>query len=128
MTTTRLSNLPLSNKDTDSSNTATRFFNTYYQESTAVPASIVDAAISFFTSRGFTDAAAQSVAGILIAQAKTEGINVFKLIDTLKGLEEVQLSQIVREILNYNRLRTSILGTRYDNYNNIQYELRNLLP
>lgn len=125
---TIISNLPLSQEKRDSSDSARKFFNSYYKDSIAIPAAVLDAAVSFFTSRGFSDTAAQSVATVLIVQSKIDGINVFKLIDTLKGLDQIQLSTVVREVLNYNRLRISILGTRYDNYNNIQYELRNLLP
>lgn len=128
MSTTVISNLPISQEKTDSSDSARKFFNSYYQEGIAIPAAVLDATIAFFASRGFSDTAAQSVANVLIVQSKVDGINVFKLLDTLKGLDQVQLSTVVREVLNYNRLRISILGTRYDNYNNIQYELRNVLP
>jgi len=128
MTTTVISNLPITQEKTDSSDAARKFFNSYYQEGIAIPAAVLDATVTFFVSRGFSDTAAQSVANVLIVQAKIDGINVFKLLDTLKGLDQVQLSTVVREVLNYNRLRISILGTRYDNYNNIQYELRNVMP
>lgn len=128
MATTIISNLPIENEKIDSSDSARKFFNTYYQEGTAVPAAVLDASIAFFSSRGFSDTAAQSVASVLVAQSKIDGVNVFKLIETLKGLDQLQLSTVVREVLNYNRLRISILGTRYDNYNDIQYELRNVIP
>lgn len=122
------SNLPLSPAITDSADDAKRFFNNYYQQRVAVSSSSLDAAIIFFKSRGFSDSAAQSVGGVLISQAKIDGINVFKLIETLKGLTEIQLSAIVREILNQNRIRISTLGERKDNSPNIQYELRNVIP
>jgi hypothetical protein len=35
---------------------------------------------------------------------------VFDLLDTLKGLNEVQLSTVVAEVLNYNRDSTSSIG------------------
>ncbi len=122
------SNLPLTTTDTDSSDQAKRFFNNYYQQKVAVSGAQLDAAIAFFRGRGFSETAAQSVAGVLIAQAKIDKVNVFKLIDTLKGLTEVQLSAVVREILNRNRIRISTLGERKDNSPNIQYELRNVIP
>lgn len=122
------SNLPLSSGSTDSADDTIKFFNNYYQQRVAVSGSSLDAAIIFFRSRGFSETAAQSVAGVLISQAKIDGINVFKLIETLKGLTEVQLSSVVREILNQNRIRISTLGERKDNSPNIQYELRNVIP
>lgn len=124
---TPISNLPTP-AVTDSAESALKFFNTYYQQGISVSANSVDAAISFFRSRGFSETAANSVAAILIVQAKSENIDVFKLIDTLKDLNGVQLSRVVAQILNYNRLRISTLGTRVDNTNEISYVLRNVIP
>ena len=45
-----------------------------------------------------------------LQQAKLDGIKVFVLLDTLKGFDEVKLSAVVAEVLNYNRLSTSVLG------------------
>ena len=41
---------------------------------------------------------------------KLDDIKVFTLLDTLKGFDEVKLSAVVAEVLNYNRLSTSVLG------------------
>ena len=128
MSTPPISNLPLPSESTDSSDSARKFFNTYYQEGIAVNSSVIDATIDFFRGRNFSETAAQSVASVLLSQAKADNINVFTLLDTLKGLNEVQLSRVVREVLNLNRLRISILGNRNDNTDDIEYELRNLLP
>ncbi len=125
---TPFSNLPLPTDAFDSSDAARKFFNSYYSQGVAIPAAVLDSTIGFFQNRGFSDTASQSVATVLLLQAKIDGINVFTLLDTLKGLNQLQLSTVVREVLNYNRLRISILGTRYDNFNDIQYELRNVLP
>ena len=45
-------------------------------------------------------------------QAKIDGIKVFELLDTLKGLEKIQLSFTVAQILNFNRQKISTLGFR----------------
>lgn len=123
--TTPLSNLPIQNNTIDPGK---KFFNTYYEESIAVPSNIIDASIGFFTSKGFSDSAARAVATVLISQAKIDGINVFTLLDTLKKLNELQLSTVVREILNNYRLRISTLGTRIDNSDKVEYEKRNIIP
>jgi hypothetical protein len=125
---TPISNLPISNKSNDSSDSAKKFFNTYYDKSIAVPGEVIDASVGYFISKGFSETAAQAVATVLISQAKIDNVNVFTLIDTLKKLNEIQLSTVVREILNNNRLRISTLGTKVDNSQNIQYELRNIIP
>ena len=120
-----LSNLPI---QTDVSDVGNKFFNTYYEEGIAVPSNIIDASIGFFVGRGFTESAARAVATVLVSQAKIDGVNVFTLLDTMKKLTEIQLSVVVREILNNYRLRISTLGTRIDISDKVDYEKRNIIP
>ena len=127
MSTQPSSNLPL-NKTTDVSDIGKTYFNTYYQQGYTVSSDILNSAIAFFTSKGFDQTAAESIATVLISQSKAQNVNVFKFLDTLKGLNSVQLSNVVKQILNNNRLRISTLGTRYSNTDNIDFELRNVLP
>lgn len=104
-----MSSLP-SKKVNDSAEKTKSFFNNYYEEPLTFPSNQVDAVIGFFEKRGFQKEASISVAGVLLKQAKLDDVNVFKLIDTLKGLDKVALSAIVTEILNFNRPATSMLG------------------
>ena len=113
--------------DSDSTSKMKTFFDTYYQKGVSLSASDIDAAVGFFLSRGFEKTAAETIGATLLNQAKIEGVRVNQLIDTLKGLNELQMSRVVTEILNYNRLRISTLGYRVDNSNINQYELRNIL-
>ena len=64
---------------------------------------------------------------LLLNQAKNDGVNVFQLIDSLKGLSEVQLSKVVGEILNLSRQKTSILGFKFINQDET-VESRNIRP
>jgi hypothetical protein len=121
------SNLPPNIAPQDSASDAKKFFNTYYEKQLSVSSNAIDATIGFFQNRGFELTAAQSVAGVLLSQSKIENINVFQLLDTLKGLNEVQLSRVVTEILNYNRERISTLGYRIDTAANTEYEKRNIM-
>ncbi len=66
--------------------------------------------IGFFEKRDFEESDAIAVAGTLLTQVKIDNVNVFKLLDTLKGLDRVQLSALVTEVLNYDRPSTSTLG------------------
>ena len=120
-------NLPANTVSTDSTSKMKTFFNSYYQQGISLSASDVDAAVGFFLSKGFDQTAAETIGATLLTQAKIENVNVNKLIDTLTGLNELQMSRIVTEILNYNRLNISTLGYRVDNSNLNQYELRNIL-
>ena len=62
----------------------------------------------------------------LLKQAKLDNVKTFELLDTLKGLEEVQLSRVVTEVLNFQRHKGSTLGFKVDT--NIEYfEKRNIV-
>lgn len=88
----------------------TTFFNNYFSKKLSFPTNQVDAVTVFFEKRGFDKAAAITVATTLLQQAKIDNVSVFKILDTMTGLNELQLSAIVTEILNYNRSRISTLG------------------
>ena len=88
----------------------TEFFDNYFNETLAFPSNEVDAVIGFFEKRGFEKNSAISTSTVLLNQAKIDGVKIFELLDTLKGLDNIQLSSVVTEVLNYNRLRTSTLG------------------
>ena len=118
------SSLP-NEKFTDSNQFVKEFFDRYYTKSLEFPANEVDAVVAFFKKRGFEDVSANSVATVLLQQAKIDGVKVFKLLDTLEGLEEVKLSSLVTEILNYSRTKTSTLGYRVGQTTNL-IEARNI--
>ena len=91
-----------------------RAFDTYYSDPIEINAGTLDATMSFFSSRGFDSTAAESVAMLILTQAKKDGYNPLQILDTLKGLSEVELSALVAEIINYNRFKTSFLGYALD--------------
>lgn len=103
-----MSSLP--NAPKTSEKQTTEFFDKYFSKKLSFPSNEVDAVIAFFSKRGFDQTAAVSTATVLLQQAKIDGVNVFTLLDTLKGFDEVQLSAVVTEVLNYNRDSTSTLG------------------
>lgn len=119
------SNLPLV-KDNDSGDEVKRFFNNYFNEAISYPAEQIDAVVGFFKSRGFDDLASNSTSIVLLQQAKLDEVNVFQLLDTLKGLTELQLSAVVAEVLNYNRQKTSTLGFKQQDISE-QLEKRNVV-
>lgn len=121
------SNLPPTEISIDSSSEAKKFFNSYYERSISIPADTLDATVDFFRKRGFDETAATTVSTVLLSQAKIEGTPIFKLLDTLKGFNEVQLSQVVQEVLNFRRIRISTLGTKVDNSTLFEYEKRNVI-
>jgi hypothetical protein len=104
-----MSNLPKT-QSTDSADEVKEFFNQYLTEKISYPASDVDAVIGFFEGRDFDKSSAIAVSTILLQQPKIDNVNVFELIDTLQGLNKTQLSDIVANVLNYNREKISTLG------------------
>lgn len=104
-------NLPQQSQPSDSSQATLKVFDMYRNSSVSVDAATFDAMTGFFTSRGFGQDSASSMAYTIIKQAQSDGYKPFELLDTLKGLNDLQLSSLITEILNYNRFKTSSLGT-----------------
>lgn len=125
--TTDVTNLPPKQQDTSSSDASRRFFDSYYEESLAFPSEVVDATLGFLEKRGFDKTAAQAVGLTILKQAKIDGVPVFKILETMGNLDNAQLSRVVVEILNYNRLKTSTLGTKVDSSAENQYDIRNII-
>ncbi len=121
-----MSSLPSKNVKKGSDKEVTQFFDKYYTASISFPTNEVDAVIGFFEKHGFNQDAAISTATAILTQAKLDGVKVFEILDTLKGLKEVQISNVVAEILNYERNRTSSIG--YTNLHNVdKIERRNVV-
>ena len=88
------------------------YFNNFYNLEISYNPGEVDEVIGYFLKRGFERTAAINTASVLLQQARIDELNVQQLIDTLKGVTDVQLSLIVAQILNFNRSKTSVLGFR----------------
>jgi hypothetical protein len=101
------SNLPTDNTNTDE---VRNFFDKFFLHQITFPTNQIDAIVGFFSKRGFDDSAARSTSIVLLNQARLENVNPFKLLDTIKGLTDAQLSQVVTEVLNVYRDRSSALG------------------
>ena len=47
---------------------------------------------------------------MILTQSRIDDINPFVVLDTLKKLDETQLSEVVTQIMNISREKTSTLG------------------
>ena len=103
-----------------------KVFDQYFTASQNFPSNEVDAVVGFFENRGFEKVAAISTATTLLTQARLDNVKVFELLDTLKGLQAVQLSAVVAQVINYNRPSTSTIGFTRDSQTNLT-EKRNIL-
>jgi hypothetical protein len=117
-------NLPVTQNDSTAD--VKQFFDKYFVQQVSFPSNQIDAVVGFFLKNGFDTQSARSTGIVLLNQARTDNVDVFQLIDTLKTLTDVQLSQVVAQVLNAYREKTSLLGYRVaplvDNY-----ESRNIL-
>lgn len=101
-------------------------FDKFFLHQITFPSNQIDAVLGFFLKRGFDDEAARSTGIVLLNQARLDNVNVFQLIDTLKGLTDVQLAKVVTEVLNSYREQTSTLGYKVMSLVET-YESRNIL-
>lgn len=105
------SNLPTT-VEKNSEELVKSFFDNYFLHQITFPSNQIDAVVGHFLQRGFGELAAKSTAIVLLNQSRIENVDVFKLIDTLKGISDQQLSLVVAEVLNAYREKTSVLGFR----------------
>lgn len=119
-------NLPPQTSTTEASVEVKQFFDKFFVHQVSFPSNQIEGVVGFFLKNGFDLESARSTAIVLLNQARADNVNVFELIDTLKTLTDVQLSQVVAQVLNAYREKVSLLGYRIaplvDNY-----ESRNIL-
>ena len=120
-----MSNLP-STTQPDSGTEVRQFFDKFFTSEISFPSNQIDAVNGFFLKQGFDPESARSTSIVLLNQARVDNVNVFELVDTLKKLTGIQLSQVVAQVLNAYRENTSLLGYRIASLAD-NYESRNIL-
>jgi hypothetical protein len=106
---------PSINKSPDSAAEVKEFFDKYFSKKISVTSNQVDSVVGFFVKRGFDNSSAIAVSTVLLQQAKIDNVNIYQLLDTLQGLNEVSLSKLVATILNSNRSKISTIGFIIEN-------------
>ena len=114
------------NTITDSSTEVKEFFNSYYSKKISFTSNQVDSVVGFFKKRGFETSSSTATATVLLEQSKIDNVNIFKLLDTLDGLSDVAISQLVATILNNNRSKISSIGYKVEN-TGLTTEYRNII-
>jgi hypothetical protein len=112
--------------DKSDSDDQRRFFNNYFKTEINYNASEVDAVIGYFLKRDFDKIAAINTASVILQQAAIDEVPVFELLDTLNGIDNIQLNNVLAQILNLNREKTSMLGFRSQNKSEL-FDQRNIL-
>lgn len=109
-----------------SNNDVRVFYDKFFQQQVSFPANEIDAVVGFFRKRGFDQNSSRSIAIVLLNQARVDNVNAFSLLDSLKSLTDIQLSQIVAQVLNSYREITSLLGYKTNALTDL-FEQRNIL-
>ena len=104
-------NLPPKDKD-ELQKTVDELVQNQYQEKFKFNAGEFDAAIAFFVKRGFNRVSAESIAYIILRQAKIDSISPQSLLDKVTYASPAQLSELITIVLNSNRYKSSRLGVR----------------
>ena len=121
-----MSGLPIRNISKKSDEEVRLFFDRYYTKPISLTDNDLNSVVGFFEAKGFDNSSATAVGITLLNQAKLDGIKVYKLLETLKKYQDIQISAVVAEVLNYNRKRTSAVGFRKDIVTN-KTEKRNII-
>jgi len=69
-----------------------------------------DAVTGFFENKGFSELNSQSLAYILLRQSRIDNVPVFQILDSLAKTTTLELNELLSEIINLNRFKTSVLG------------------
>ena len=108
--TTRYTNLVI--EDPKGTQEIIQFLSGITDDRLEFNASEYDAVVGFFEGKDYDRQAAESLAYIILRQAKIDNVPVFEILQSLSKVAPVTLSQLVTEILNSNRYKTSVLGFR----------------
>jgi hypothetical protein len=113
-------------KTSSASNQTVQTFDQYYSTPIYLNNNELIMMAGFFEKRGFDHNSAEATALVILQQAKKDGFSAMQVMDTLTGLAPVEISKLVAEILNYNRFKTSSLGTS-QNYAPSEEIVRNII-
>ena len=127
MTSIRYSNVPTDTARYQGTDATIQLLNNYYAEPLELKASEFDAIVGFFTSKGFDTNSAQSITVAIINQSKIDNFNPMIVLDTMKRLDKIELNNLILEILNYNRYKTSFLGYKAQ-FLPTEEVVRNIVP
>jgi len=120
-------NLPFNATAKSSSDSTVKAFNLYNDIPVELDNQTLVAMTGFLESRGFSTESAENIAVVILIQAVRDQFNPMTVIESMKKLSENDFSQIIAEILNYNRLKTSVLGS-VQQITPVDFVKRNIVP
>jgi hypothetical protein len=92
-------------------NATVQAFDNYYVKPIQLNAGTFDAIRGFFNGKGFDSVSSETITTAIMKQAQLGNYNPMQVLDSLKGQSDLALSNLVAEIMNYSRFKTSLLGS-----------------
>jgi len=109
-------NLPIEPiQSVDNTKKTLRIFGDYFDNQVQIHSEEYDAVIGFFKSKDYADESAETLSYVICRQAKIDNISAMVILDQLKNTNPQELSDIVAEILNLYRFKSSLIGKKQDN-------------
>lgn len=109
-------NLPIEPlQSLDNSKKTLRIFGDYFDKSVTVDSAEYDAMIAFFTDKDYDQQSAETIAYVIARQAKIDQVSGFSILDQLTNTDPQELTDIVAEILNLYRFKSSLIGKKTTN-------------
>ena len=109
-------NLPIEPiQSVDTTKKTLRIFGDYFDNQVQIHSEEYDAVIGFFKSKDYADESAETLSYVICRQAKIDNISAMVILDQLKNTNPQELSDIVAEILNLYRFKSSLIGKKQDN-------------
>jgi hypothetical protein len=105
------SNLPSKTASGSSSDLTNKNLNQYNDVPIQLDNETLTAMKGLLSSKGFSPESAENISITIMIQAKRDNFNPMNVLDSMKNLGEIEMSQLVSEILNFNRFKTSVLGS-----------------
>ena len=97
---------------TANSNLGSDAYNNSYTYPLELETNTLNLMKGFFESKGFDKSSSETISVTFIKQAKQDGYNPLSVLDSIKKLDTVALNSLITEILNFNRYKTSYLGSK----------------
>jgi len=109
-------NLPIEPiQSVDNTKKTMRIFGDYFDNAVTINSAEYDAVISFFTGKDYTLESAETIAYVICRQAKLDNVSSLIVLDQLSATNPQELSDIIAEILNLYRFKSSLIGIKQDN-------------
>lgn len=120
-------NLPSKETGNSSSDLANKQLTQYNDVPVQLDNETLTAMKGLLSNKGFSEESAENISITIMIQAKRDNFNPMIVLDSMRSLGQIELSQFVSEILNFNRYKTSVLGS-VQKITPVDFIKRNILP